>query len=128
MDEDFEEATEHGEPEEGSRSAGRPRRAMRSTSAESGPLIAAAVVRIGSSIRPGTRSGEGWPRQRAGVALQMVSIPGRAHHAGREPGAGGETREVTSETLSGRDPLAARDPLSRHGGPMPGDTTHRDTA
>ncbi len=88
-----EERTEHASPapQEGEeRGAGRPRRSMRSTKADTGPVIAAAVVRISSAVRPETRPGEGWPRDRAGVALQMVSAPARAHggrHESRRQGA-----------------------------------------
>lgn len=46
---------------------------------EMGTVIAAAVVRVGGTVRPLTRAGEGWPRLRAGVTVQLVSqrsVPG----------------------------------------------------
>ncbi len=78
-DEERTEQVDSGMPEAEEHSAGRPRRSMRSTKADMGPVIAAAVVRISSAVRPETRPGEGWPRDRAGVALQMVSAPARSH-------------------------------------------------
>lgn len=40
---------------------------------EGAGVLAGAVVRVAREVRPGTRPGEGWPRDRLGVSVQVVS-------------------------------------------------------
>lgn len=61
----------------------RPRRVARRRLEADETVIAAAVVRISDEVHPGTRAGEGWPRERAGVVLQTVSA--RPRLSNRQP-------------------------------------------
>lgn len=63
--------------------AHRPRRVARRRLEEDETVIAAAVVRISDEVHPGTRAGEGWPRERAGVVLQTISA--RPRMSNRQP-------------------------------------------